>query len=129
MRNDDNGEIVERFWTALIEKDFDTASSFLHDEVEEVYPQSGEVIRGRDNWIGLVKAFPTFPSIEHRRTIGGGDVWVSELEFDYGGEMAGQKWQVVNVFEMRDGKLWRIHAFFGQPFEPAEWRTPFVERM
>jgi len=29
---------------------------------------------------------------------------------------------------MRHGKLRRINAFFGQPFEPAEWRTPFVDR-
>lgn len=129
MGDRENRETVKRFWAALVEKDFDTAGSFIHEDLEEVYLQSGEVIRGKENWLRLVKGFPGFPSIEHRRTIGGGDVWISELEFDYGGEMAGQKWQVAEIVEMRDGKLWRIHAFFGQPFEPAEWRAPFVDRM
>jgi hypothetical protein len=100
---------------------------YVHDDLEERYPQSGEVIRGRANFEGFLNSFPGFPSIEHRRTIGGGDVWVSELEFDYGGELAGQKWQVCEVIELRDRKLWRIRAFFGQPFEPAGWRAPFVE--
>jgi hypothetical protein len=27
MRSGSNGEIVERFWSALVEKDFDTAGS------------------------------------------------------------------------------------------------------
>jgi hypothetical protein len=126
----DNGDrqTIERFWEALARKDFDSALSVVHDEFEERYPQSGEVIRGLRNFEGLLKNFPGFPSIRHLRTRGGGEVWVSELEFDYGGDMAGQKWQVCEIIEMRDGKIWRIQAFFGQPFEPAEWRVPFAER-
>jgi hypothetical protein len=125
----ENGRrVVESFWAALGRRDFEAALKLLHENFEETYPQSGEVIRGRESFEGFLRAFPGFPSIEHRRTLGGGDVWVSELEFDYGGELAGQKWQVCEVVELRDGKLWRIHAFFGQPFEPAEWRAPFVVR-
>jgi ketosteroid isomerase-like protein len=121
-------ETIERFWAALSREDFDSALSLVHDDFEERYPQSGELIRGRRNFEGLLKSFPGFPSIEHVRTRGGGEVWVSELEFDYGGTMAGQRWQVCEVIEMRDGKLWRIQAFFGQPFEPAEWRAQWAER-
>jgi hypothetical protein len=28
---------------------------------------------------------------------------------------------------LRGGKIWREIAYFGQPFEPAEWRAPFAE--
>jgi len=86
-------EIIEAYWAALARKDFDGALAYVDEDFEERYPQSGEVIRGRRNFEGLLKNFPGFPSIEHGRTIGGGDVWFSELEFDYGGEMAGQKWR------------------------------------
>jgi hypothetical protein len=127
MAESANRDTVERFWTALARKEFDLALSLVHDDFEERYPQSGEVIRGKRNFEGLLKNFPGFPSIHHVRTRGGGGVWASELEFDYGGEMAGQTWQVCEVIEMRDGKLWRIQAFFGQPFEPAEWRAPWAE--
>src|SRR5918996_92030 len=104
-------DTIERFWTALARKDFDSALSLVHDDFEERYPQSGEVIRGKRNFEGLLKNFPGFPSIHHVRTRG-----------------AGGAWQVCEVIEMREGKLWRIQAFFGQPFEPAEWRAQWAER-
>jgi limonene-1,2-epoxide hydrolase len=122
----ENRSAVERFWAALERKDFDSAGKELHSEFSESYPQSGEQIVGRDNFLGMLKAFPGFPDVEVRSHIGRGDLWVTHAVFDYAHDGT-SLWENCEVQEMRDGKIWRITAFFGAPFDAAEWRKPFVE--
>jgi hypothetical protein len=126
MGDSDNRAPVERFWTALEQKDFDAAGAELHDDFSETYPQSGERIQGRDNYLGLLKAFPGFPDISVRRHVGSGELWVTHAVFDYGHDGA-TLWEICEVQEMREGRIWRTTAFFGAPFEAADWRRPFVE--
>ncbi|CAN5366175.1 hypothetical protein BH20ACT24_BH20ACT24_13580 [soil metagenome] len=115
-----------RFWAALENQDFDRAAEEIDEEFEETYPQSGEHIVGRDKFVGLLKAFPGFPRVKVRRHRGTGDFWVTEAAFDYARD-ASTPWEVCEVQELRDGKIRRITAFFGAPFDPAEWRVPFVQ--
>ena len=91
----------------------------------EEWPQSGERIRGPQNWLAMATAYPGFPSIVHERTVGEGDVWASHARYDYGD---GTPWQVVAIEELRDGKIARITEVFGSPFEAADWRKDIVER-
>jgi hypothetical protein len=118
-------ELVRGFWSALESADLERASSFLHSGFVEEWPQSGERIRGVDNWLAMATTHPTFPSIEHVRTVGGDDVWATHARYDYGD---GTPWQVVAVQEVRDGKIARITEVFGTPFEAAGWRAHLVER-
>jgi limonene-1,2-epoxide hydrolase len=126
MGEDENRGALERFWAALERQDFDAAAEEIHEEFEETYPQSGEHIVGKDNFVGLLKAFPGFPDVKVRRHRGGGDLWVTEAVFDYAKD-GSTPWEVCEVQEVRDGKLRSITAFFGAPFDPATWRVPFVE--
>jgi hypothetical protein len=73
-----------------------------------------------------VNEHPTFPAIQPLRTIGTGDVWVSECRFDYGDVAL---WSICAVQEFRDGKIARITEYFGQPFGAADWRVDIVERI
>ncbi|MGH2676744.1 MAG: nuclear transport factor 2 family protein [Actinomycetota bacterium] len=123
---DSNRETAEAFWEALARRDFDGAASSLHPEFVEDWPQSGERIVGVPNWLRMVNEHPTFPTIQHMRTIGGGGLCVSECRFDYGD---GTPWAICAVQEFRDGKIARITEYFGSPFEAAEWRTDIVERI
>ena len=88
-------------------------------------PQSNERIRGRDNMRELQQAFPpeTTPRFTVRRVTGGGDVWTVEAVGDYGGEI----FQVVVIFEFRDGKIVRETRYYPQPFEAPPWRAQWVE--
>lgn len=118
-------EIVRGFWSALEAGDTERAASFLHDGFAEEWPQSGERIRGPDNWLGMATTHPTFPSIVHVRTVGASEVWATHARYDYGD---GTPWQVIAIQEVRDGKIVRITEVFGTPFEAAEWRADLVER-
>jgi limonene-1,2-epoxide hydrolase len=127
MGESENRAAVERFWTALEKEDFEAATEELHEEFQETYPQSGEHIVGKDKFLGLLKSFPGFPRVNVRRHQGTGDLWVTEAAFDYARD-GSTPWQVCEVQELSDGKIRRITAFFGAPFDPAEWRKPFVEQ-
>jgi hypothetical protein len=63
-------------------------------------PQSGERIRGREAMRAFQEAYPNPPSIQPRRVVGSGDVWVVEARSDYGGQI----FNVAMIVEFRDGR-------------------------
>ncbi|HEX6262849.1 MAG TPA: nuclear transport factor 2 family protein [Actinomycetota bacterium] len=128
MAGDENQRIVERYWAALATGDFDDAAAFLSDDFVEDWPQSGERIIGPANWLEMARHHPTFPSIEPVRHEGQGDLWVSELLFDYGRGGESQPYHVCAVQHLREGRIASIVEYFAAPFEPADWRIDWVER-
>jgi ketosteroid isomerase-like protein len=128
MGERENRAAVERYWDALSRQDFDAAMKDLHEDFVEEYVQSGERIRGIANQLAVISSYPGFPAITVRHHIGRDDLWVTHAAFDYARD-GGPPYQVCQVQELRDGKIARIHAFFGAPFEPAEWRAAWVERV
>jgi len=127
MSEEQNRQTVERYWEALERNDFDRAMVELHDDFVEIYPQSGERVAGKDNYLALISNHPTFPGIEVRRHIGRDDLWVTEARFDYAKD-GSPTWEVCEIQELNDGKISRITVIFGAPFEPAEWRARWVTR-
>ena len=127
MGHEENRQTLERYWEALERKDFDSAMEALHEDFLEFYPQSGERISGRDNYLGLLTSHPTFPAITVRRHAGRDDLWVTLAAFDYAGD-GSPPWQTCEVQEFKDGKISRIEAIFGAPFEAADWRVRWVEQ-
>ena len=57
---------------------------FADDAIIE-WPQSGERIRGKQQIIALHEAAPFAVGIAVRRTVGEGDVWVTESTISYDG--------------------------------------------
>jgi limonene-1,2-epoxide hydrolase len=127
MSEHENRAAVERYWDALSKQDFEAAAAELHDDFVETYPQSGERIRGTDNWMGLVSNYPGFPAVRVLRHLGSGEVWVTQAEFDYARD-GSAPWQICQVQECRNGKIESISGYFAAPFEAAEWRAAWVER-
>jgi hypothetical protein len=97
------------------------------DDIVLEWPQSGERIRGRDKVLRLVQAYAastgTQPAFTHRRTLGGGALWVTEGTIDYGD---GVPWHTVHVVEVRDEKIDHVTEYFAAPFEAPEWRRQFT---
>jgi hypothetical protein len=92
-------------------------------------PQSGERFRGREKMRAFQEAYTTpasKPSIQLRRVLVKEGLWVVEGVNDYG---EGQVYNVVLIFELRDGKMWRDRWYFAEPFEAPEWRAQWVEQM
>lgn len=139
-------EIVERYARAVMEKDFEALDVLLTDDIVEEFPQSRERIVGLDTWMALQRAWPEQDQIgvELQHVAGSDDEWVAGPnwslmrvtgtgdDFWTSGEVTypnGETWQVVSLVHLRDGRIAHIRSYFAAPFEPAEWRRPYVERM
>jgi hypothetical protein len=126
---DDSERVIELYWKALADNDLQRASTMLGDDFVEEWPQSGERIHGPDNWLAMATAHPTFPSIRPLETQGAGDLWVTQAHFDYPTDEGAAPFKVCAIQRVRDGKLVRLTQYFAAPFEAAEWRKEWVERM
>jgi hypothetical protein len=117
-------------------------------DVVEDYPQSGERIRGRANRRAVWENYPGWSARDNvpgaLGSVTGDDPWVmtptmnllrlngSGERFSATGELndpSGAKWHLVQLIELRAGKIVRLTTYFAAPFEPAPYRAGFVERM
>jgi ketosteroid isomerase-like protein len=119
-----NRQTVERLFAALIEGDLEEFhDQFDKDSVIE-FPQSGERIVGDENQRRVYHAFPGRPSL--RRILTGGNIALVEAGVDYGD---GIDWTAVFIYELQNAKIARATIYWTQPFEAAESRAAWVERI
>src|SRR5215510_6593960 len=76
-----NKQIVEQFWAAMQSNDFKAAGTFLHDDFVLEWPQSGELIRGRENFVAVNEHYPAQGSWEFavHHILADGDEVVSDV--------------------------------------------------
>jgi len=96
-----------------------------HEDYVMEMPQSGELVRGRENMRNFQEAYPNSPSIRLRRVLVRDGLWVVEAVNDYGGHV----FDMAMIIELKDGKIWRDRRYYAEPFEAPEWRAQWVERM
>jgi ketosteroid isomerase-like protein len=127
MSEQQNRAVLERYFQALERHDLDTIDALLHDDYVEEYPQSGERIRGKQNFRTAAENYPgglpnmSVSSIKHN-----GDLGIGEVLFEYDGNRV----RSCFIVELQDGRIKKsVRAYFGEPFEPPEWRAQWVERM
>ncbi len=56
--SEQNRDVVKRFWAAMGANDFRAAGDCLHDDYVLDWPQSGERIRGRENFVAVNANYP-----------------------------------------------------------------------
>ena len=140
-----NAETVRRYLAAQVDHDYDTQGGLRHPDYTAVWPQSGEVVRGDANMRAILEHYPggppklapqgTLVGSEDRwavsplggayRVAGEGENWWGEWEITY---PDGRAWSVINLIELRDGRIYRETSFWAEPFAAAEWRAQWVER-
>jgi limonene-1,2-epoxide hydrolase len=122
----ENKQILENFWSTMATNDFYAAAQLLHDEYVLEWPQSGERIRGGDNFAAMNTSYPaegiwTF-KINHIAADGGmvvTDVSVSD----------GQRQDRAITFStIRDEKIWKQVEFWPESFEAPAWRAQWIEK-
>jgi hypothetical protein len=117
---------IRRLVEALNSRDLEPYDAIYSDDVVIEWPQSGEVIKGKQNIRELRLARPTAtPTATLRRIIGSGDLWAAEMIFNYDGD----RFYVVLIHEYRDGLVVRETCYYGAPFEAPAWRSQWVEPM
>ena len=104
--------------------DIDRASEIYAENAVVEWPQSGERLRGRDSIVGFRSTYPARQEFELHRVTGSGDLWVNEYTIRYDGRPV----MAVGIMEFRGDQVVRERIYFGDPFEPPEWRAHWVER-
>ena len=119
-------EELDAHWQASATGDADAEHDIYDDDAICDYPQSGERILGRKNLQALRSHHPGKPSgFKVRRTLGEGELWVTEYTIDYQGRSS----YTVSIMEFREGKVVHETQYFADPFEAPAWRSEWVERM
>lgn len=106
--------------------DFQAAGESLHDDYLLEWPQSGERIRGRANFVAVNENYPAHGrwNFTIHNLVAEGEQVVSDVEVT-DGVITGR---VITFSTIRDGKIIRQVEFWPDPFEPAAWRSGWVEK-
>ena len=143
-----NRRVVDESWRIVRDGDLDALESLLHPDVVVTYPQSGEVIRGRDNVIATVRQFPTdlptgadevhLDTTEKTAAIGSsmpfgmslvtivddGELVVSRAILTY---PTGDVFHTCSIFKVRSRLIAEEVTYFARPFDAPEWRKEWVD--
>jgi ketosteroid isomerase-like protein len=125
MSEQENRDALERLVRAFQERDVDALADLVHDDVVEEYPQSGERVRGKQNYLSVFENIPVMPNVIDYRFTLSGDLAIAERTVEYGGSHSYN----TAITEMEDGKVKRARQYFATPFEASQWRAQWVERM
>ncbi|MFI5261431.1 MAG: nuclear transport factor 2 family protein [Candidatus Limnocylindrales bacterium] len=138
-----NQAVVERYTAASARGDLAAMEALRHADWAVVWPQSGERVRGDEHFAAIVANYPGGrPSVEIERIVGSedrwlvtpsntvlrvagsGDFWSSEWSMVY---PDGQAYHVVDLLELRDGRVHRETVYWAAPFTAPAWRQAYVE--
>ena len=119
--------IVEHFWAAMQANDWAAAGALLHDDYTLDWPQSGERIRGRDNFVAINASYPAAGRWHFtiHRIIADEQGVVSDVGVTDGALVA----RAITFSTLRDGKILHQAEFWPDPFDAPTWRARWVERM
>lgn len=116
--------IAEHF--EAIGKDEVRAGEIYAEDAVLEYVQSGERISSRASIIASRQAYPGRPAgFELHRVIGCDATRVVELTLRFGGE---DPHPVVVILEFRDALAVIERIYIAEPWEPPEYRQPWVDR-
>lgn len=120
-------ELVQKFWALMKTNDFRSVGSVLADDFVLDWPQSGERIRGRDNYAAMNEEYPANGRWEFtvNRIVGNDSEAVSDVSLTDGV----QKARAISFFTVRDGKIAKMVEFWPEPFAPLDNRKHLVEKI
>ena len=145
----DHHRLWDRIIEALNTRNFAIFEEVFTEDFVDEYPQSGEVVRGRDNFRAILENYPGIerginvdpasirsladdavrpigPTYTIVKVRGGGDNGVLTMKTRY---PDGSVWWIVRMYTLRGDLLARSTTYFAQEFPAPAWRAKYVERM
>jgi len=144
--------VIERFLEAMKGPiDWETVQELQHPDFVDDWPQSGERTIGRENFRAILDNYPggiPADSLASRRIVGSEEEW--SVGSGFGGFITpvrivgtgdvytweglaryanGTSSHVVGIIELRQGKIAKSTTYFAAPFEAADWRSQWVEKI
>jgi len=107
--------------------DFRSVGSLLAEDFMLDWPQSGERIRGRDNYAAMNEQYPAkgLWTFTINRIAGNDDEAVSDVSVTDGVQQA----RAISFFTVREGQIETMVEFWPEPFAPLDNRKHLVERI
>jgi hypothetical protein len=142
MTKPTNEEVARRYAEAAARDDLAGLEALRHPDWQVIWPQSGEQVVRSTDFHTIVENYPGGrPTTQIRRVVGSADRWVLTpgdmmLRIAGSGDFWWGEWSVtypdgrsymcVDLFELRDGLVWRETVYWAEPFEAPDWRREWV---
>lgn len=118
--------VAERIRKSFEDEDWSALRNLYHEDAIQEWPQSGERFVGRDNIVAVAQTYPGLPEIKGFRVVAEADsMAVTELLLDYGG----RPYLAIGITEVDEGLVRKRTEYWNEPFEAAEWRSEWAERI
>ena len=141
MSTMDHHAILNGFAEVVRTHEWERLGEWVHDDATWEYPQSGERFRGLTNIRAQFENYPGLgPGTSRLREIVGGTEYALTPAYtlialqgtgDRGTALVrvrypdGSLWWVINLYELREGRIGDSRSYFAPDFEPPEWRAPY----
>ena len=118
--------IVQDFWATMATNDFFAAAQRLAEDYELIWPQSGEVIQGRDAFAQINTRYPAQGPWRFRinRIVADGTLVVTDVSVTDGA----LRGTALTFHEVADGLITRQVEYWPDPFDAPSWRAEWVSR-
>lgn len=120
----DAGEVVREFWNRIDARDWPAVKALLADDVELVYPHTGERFRGPEAVVAINAEYPQGWSIDVRRIVAVGDSAASEVAVP----TEGTDYRAATFWTVRDGRITAATEYWTEAgaATPPAWRAPYT---
>ncbi|WP_274617064.1 nuclear transport factor 2 family protein [Vibrio furnissii] len=117
-------EVVLAFWDAMKTNDFAKASEWLSPDFEGFWPQSGELIIGRDNFTAINTCYPANGIWEFtvHSVVCDGETVVTDVSITDGV----QKARAITFHTVENSLISKQKEFWPDPMEAQAWRAKWV---
>lgn len=118
-------EVVLAFWQAMKSNDFAKASEWLSVDFEGFWPQSRELIVGRENFTSINSYYPANGvwRFDIHSVVGDGDTVVTDVSITDGV----QKARAITFHTVADGLICKQKEFWPESMPAPEWRAQWVK--
>lgn len=119
--------VVREFWRLMGTNDFHAVKPLLADGFVVDWPQSGECIRGAENFARMNTEYPTTGRWLFRinRIVADGETVVTQVSLTDGTQSA----EPISFFVVREGRIASLTEYWPEPFPAAENRRHLTERI
>ena len=113
-------KIVEQYWKAFDEYNFDLAGTFMDTNAKVIWPNTQEIFKGRDNFILTQKNYPGTWKIILEKLISINEIVISVVKVT--SVENSQSFYATSFFEFKGNYIIKITEYWGEISEPPERR-------
>jgi hypothetical protein len=139
----DHKTVMDGLADVITNHDWENLGLWVHDDATWEYPQSGEQFHGLANIRAQFEHYPgnAVGTSRIKEIVGGTEYALTPaytliaLEGSGGGGTAvirvrypdGSLWWVLQLYQLRDGRIGNSRSYFAPDFEAPNWRAPYRE--